>query len=66
MEYAMSEHDLLDITGISDHCPTMRGVGCRNILRSGQPNIEVSGPHLVEEVCAVQRDYFATRPPESS
>ena len=64
--YAMSEHDLLAITGISDHCPTMRGVGCRNILQSGQRHIEVSGPHLVEEACAVQVDYFAARPPESS
>ena len=64
--YAMSEHDLLAITGISDHCPTMRGVGCRNILQSGQRHIEVSGPHLVEEACAVQIDYFAARPPESS
>ena len=66
MVYAMSEHDLLEITGVSDHCPTMRGVGCRNILRSGQRHIEVSGPHLIEEACAVQRDYFAARPPESS
>ena len=64
--YAMSEHDLLAITGISDHCPTMRGVGCHNILQSGQRRIEVSGPHLVEEACAVQIDYFAARPPESS
>ena len=64
--YAMSEHDLLDITGVSDHCPTMRGVGCRAILNSGQRHIEVSGPHLVEEACAVQLDYFAARPPESS
>ena len=63
--YAMSEHDLLRITGISDHCPTMRGVGCRNILNSGQRHIEVSGPHLVEEACAVQLDYFAARPSES-
>ena len=64
--YAMSEHDLLDITGVSDHCPTMRGVGCRAILNSGQRHIEVSGPHLVEEACAVQLDYFAARSPESS
>ena len=62
--YAMSEHDLLRITGVNDHCPTMRGVGCRNILTSGQRHIEVNGPHLVEEACAVQLDYFAARPPE--
>jgi len=62
MIYAMSEQDLLDITGINDHCPTMRGVGCRNVLETGQRDIEVSGPHLVEEACAVQHDYFGTSP----
>ena len=65
MVYAMSEHDLLEITGVSDHCPTMRGVGCRNILDTGQRHIEVSGPHLVEEASAVQVAYFAARPPEN-
>ena len=64
MFYAMSEHDLLDITGVNDHCPTMRGVGCRNILETGQRDIEVSGPHLVEEACAVQHGYFGTSPTE--
>ena len=64
MIYAMSEHDLLEITGINDHCPTMRGVGCRNILETGQRDIEVSGPHLVEDACAVQHDYFDTSPTE--
>lgn len=64
--YAMSEHHLLEITGVSDHCPTMRGVGCRNILNSGQRQIEISGPHLVDEACAVQLDYFAARSPENS
>ncbi len=66
MVYAMSEHDLLNITGVNDHCPTMKGVGCRNILETGQRNIEVSGPHLVEEAAAVQHDYFGTSPPEGS
>ena len=66
MVYAMSEHDLLDITGVNDHCPTMRGIGCRNILETGQRNIEVSGPHLVEEASAVQHDYFGTPGPEGS
>ena len=64
MFYAMSEHDLLDITGTNEHCPTMRGVGCRNILETGQRHIEVSGPHLVEEACAVQHSYFGTSPPD--
>ena len=58
MVYAMSEHDLLNITGISEHCPTMRGVGCRTVLETGQRHIEVSGPHLVDEASAVQRVYF--------
>ena len=64
--YAMSEHDLLAITGVNEHCPTMRGVGCRSILQSGQHDIQVSGPHLVEEACAVQLEYFAARPTEVS
>lgn len=59
--YGMEEHDLLRITGTNDHCPTMRGVGCRSILNSGQRHIEVSGPHLVQEACAVQLEYFAGR-----
>lgn len=66
MVYAMSEQDLLDITGVNDHCPTMRGVGCRNILETGQRNIEVSGPHLVEEASAMQHSYFGTSPENRS
>ncbi len=63
MVYAMSETDLLEITGVNEHCPTMRGVGCRNILVTGQRNIEVSGPHLVEEASAVQHTYFDVETP---
>lgn len=58
--YAMSEHDLRDITGVNEECPAMRGVGCRTIFETGQRAIEVSGPHLVEEACAVQHVYFGT------
>ena len=61
MIYAMSELDLLAITGIDEHCPTMEGVGCRNILITGQRDIEVSGPHLIEEAGAVQHIYFGNR-----
>ena len=60
MIYGMSERHLREITGINDHCPAMRGIGCRNILETGQRKIEVSGPHLVEKASAVQHSYFGT------
>ena len=58
MVYAMSELDLLKITGEDPGTATMRGVGCRNIFQSGQRDIEVSGPHLVEEASAVHIGYY--------
>ena len=65
MVYGMSELDLLEITGADHRTATMRGVGCRNILTSGQRHIEVSGPHLVEEASAVHVDFYAAGPPAS-
>ena len=62
MVYGMSELDLLEITGADPRTATMRGVGCRNILNSGQRPIEVSGPHLVEEASAVHVDFYAAGP----
>ena len=59
MVYGMSEHNLLEYTGANPLNPTMRGVGCRNILTSGQRRIEVSGPYLVEEASVIHRDYWA-------
>ena len=56
--YGMSEHHLLEYTGANPLNPTMRGVGCREVLHSGQRRIEVSGPHLVEEASMIQRDYW--------
>ena len=61
MVYGMSEHHLLEITGAHRLNPTMRGVGCRNVLHSGQRRIEVSGPHLVEESSVIHRQYWSTR-----
>lgn len=58
MVYGMSELDLLKITGEDPGTATMRGVGCRNILQSGQRDIEVIGPHLVEEASAVHIGYY--------
>ena len=58
MVYGMSELDLLKITGEDPGTATMRGVGCRNILQSGQRDIEVIGPHLVEEASAVHIGFY--------
>ncbi len=58
MVYGMSEADLLEITGEDPSTATMRGVGCRNILQSGQRDIEVSGPHLVEEASAIHIGFY--------
>ena len=56
--YGMGEHHLLACTGAHDLNPTMRGVGCRNVLHSGQRRIDVSGPHLIEEASVIHRDYW--------
>ena len=58
MVYGMSERDLLAYTGDDPSNATMWGVGCRNVLHSGQRTIEVIGPHLIEESSEVQRDYW--------
>ncbi len=58
MVYGMSEHHLLEITGAHHLNPTMRGVGCRSVLHSGQRRIEVSGPHLIEEASVIHRTYW--------
>ena len=57
--YGMSEHHLLEYTGANPLNPTMRGVGCRNVLQSGQRYIEVNGPHLVEEASTVHLEFWA-------
>jgi tRNA(Arg) A34 adenosine deaminase TadA len=59
MVYAMSEADLLPLTGDHPDNATMTGVGCRAVLSSGQRNIEVLGPFLVEEALEVQRPFWA-------
>ncbi|GMQ94054.1 MAG: nucleoside deaminase [Acidimicrobiia bacterium] len=58
MVYAMSEADLLGITGANSANPTMTGVGCRTILSSGQRDIEVLGPYLIEEAMEIHRTYW--------
>ena len=60
MVYGMSELGLKEFTGANPLNPTMRGVGCRNILNSGQRHIEVSGPHLVEESSVAHRDFWGS------
>ena len=58
MVYGMSELGLKEFTGANPLNPTMRGVGCRNVLNSGQRHIDVSGPHLVEEASVIHRDFW--------
>lgn len=58
MVYAMSETDLLGLTGAHPANPTMTGVGCRTILSSGQRDIEVLGPFLAEEAMEIHRTYW--------
>lgn len=58
MVYAMSETDLLLLTGDHKDNPTMT-VGCRTILSSGQREIEVLGPFLIDEAMEVQRAFWA-------
>ena len=60
MVYGMSELGLREFTGAHPLNPTMRGVGCRNILNSGQRHIEVSGPHLIEEASVIHRDFWGS------
>jgi len=58
MIYAMSEADLLGLTGDHAANPTMTGVGCRTVLSSGSRDIEVLGPFLVEEAMEIHRTYW--------
>ncbi len=58
MVYGMSEHHLLQYTGAHKLNPTMKGVGCRIVLHSGERTIEVSGPHLAEESSEIHRHYW--------
>ncbi len=60
MIYAISEHALAEYTGASPLNPTMKGIGCRSILNSGQRRVEVSGPHLIEEASMIHRDFWAS------
>ena len=59
MVYAMSELDLLAITGANPLNATMEGVGSRTILNSGQRTIEVLGPFLVEEASAIHHRFWS-------
>ena len=58
MVYAMSELDLLEITGANPLNATMEGVGSRTVLNSGQREIEVLGPYLIEEASAIHRTFW--------
>lgn len=55
--YAMAETDLLTLTGNHPENPTMT-LDCRVVLNSGQREIEVIGPALVEEAIAVHEGFW--------
>ncbi len=61
MVYGLSEHQLLEYTGDHPDNKTMMGVGAETILNSGQRQVEVSGPHLVEEAARVQKGFWTER-----
>ncbi len=56
--YAMAETDLLALTGNHPENPTMT-LPTRTVLESGQRDIEVIGPALVEESLAVHEGFWA-------
>ena len=56
--YAMAETDLLALTGAHPENPTMT-LPCRLVFESGQRDIEVIGPALVEESLAVHEGFWA-------
>jgi tRNA(Arg) A34 adenosine deaminase TadA len=55
--YAMAEGDLLALTGDHPANPTL-DLGCRLVLRSGQRQIEVIGPALIEEAIAAHEGFW--------
>ena len=57
--YAMSEADLLAVTGDHPENPTLR-LDCRTVFDAGQRDIEVIGPALPAEAMA-EHDGFWTR-----
>lgn len=57
--FGLSEAQLQRITGANPLNATMSGVGAHTVLNSGAREVEVSGPHLVEEASVVHLDYWA-------
>lgn len=57
--YGMNESDLMPFDeGDHGENATMTGVGCRAVLASGQRDIEVIGPTLVDEAVAAHVGYW--------
>jgi tRNA(Arg) A34 adenosine deaminase TadA len=50
--YGMSEHELKAITGNHEENPTL-DLPCRTVFAAGQRKVEVVGPLLAEESCAL-------------
>lgn len=58
--YALSEHDLLDLTGDDPENPTM-SLPCREVLARGQRRIEVEGPVAVPGAREVHAGFWKPR-----
>lgn len=58
--YALSEHDLLNLTGDDPENPTM-SLPCREVLARGQRRIEVEGPVAVPGAREVHAGFWKPR-----
>lgn len=56
--YAMSEADLLALTGDHEENPTMQ-LGCRAVLAGGQHTTLVLGPNLVDEAILAHEGFWS-------
>jgi tRNA(Arg) A34 adenosine deaminase TadA len=56
--YAFSEEELRDIVGGNPDNPTL-ALPCREVFARGQHEVEVSGPHLVDQARAVHEGFWS-------
>ena len=56
--YALSEEELGDIVGGNPGNPTL-ALPCREVFARGQHEVQVSGPHLVDQARAVHQGFWS-------